>query len=304
MATGACVIRFEDGGGYCHCGVNGPGQSQEACELNHGTFVEGATCCLSDCSAFNNNLYCFATPDARCPSQTPFAMLDDQQNLVVSCHASPGDCVGKLINCYFLACCCGTNCVQSYGTPCPAGCVGRATNEYCEPLGPIRCDGVGCCLCDRCCDMPSATCLAKGGTVMSGSCSQAATQTSCRTTNKKPACKGGKWTLGMRPTAHGAKPGVMSIVSERTHKTKDLPSGQNECRKVYGWLQRSATEGVMQGRICNQSNQRCTTATKKSPIMKLVRDANTGVMKWEGKYRTPCPEQSDMGCATTVGCAA
>lgn len=196
-------------------------------------------------------------------------------------------------------------------TPCGNAILGShivsGTPSWCTSISDDRCasDGVGCCLCDRCCDMDPSACASKGGTVMSGSCSVPATQTTCRNANVKSKCKGGIWNLGIRPTQHTAKPGVMSIVSAITHKTKDLPSGQNECRKVYGWLQRSTTKSVMEGRICNQPNARCVS-TKKSPIMQLVRHATSGVMQWEAKYRTPCPEQNDFlsTCSTLVGCAA
>lgn len=202
-------------------------------------------------------------------------------------------------------CCCPTGCENvSVFESCPLGCTSKPGGLACVSVDDPACTG-GCCLCDRCCDMPASDCITKGGSVMSGSCSVAATQTSCKNANVKPACEGGIWKLGIRPTQHTAKPGRMSIVSALTHKNKDLASGQTECRKIYGWLQKSATTGAMEGRICNQYNQRCVS-TKKSPIMKLVRNATSGVMQWEGKYRTPCPEQADFvsTCSTIVGCTA
>lgn len=250
------------------------------------------------------------------------------------CLTTLAQCRAIIIDCASVRCCCtnaqgqrecsvqpgtvcqGVNCtIHGQNSPCGVvfdcpPCQGPNTSLYTcsDPCGA----GTGCCLCDRCCDMPSQTCLDKGGKVMNGSCSMQTTRDACKAANWPPACKGGKWLLGIRPTAHTAKPGKMSIVSERTHKNIDRPSGQTECRKVYGWLQKSATKGVMEGRICNTYNQRRTNCgnaslnARKSPIMKLVRHATRGVMVWEGKYRTPCPEQSQFlsTCSTLVGCAA
>lgn len=189
---------------------------------------------------------------------------------------------------------------------------------YCKGESDERCGGTGCCLCDRCCDMDSTTCLAKGGTVMSGSCSAPATQTSCKNNNVKPSCKQGIWKLGIRPDAHYANmtnpvsPHRLDIASVAKQKTKDNPGGIEECKINYGWLQRSATGNAMEGRICNTYNRNrtnCGNATlnaNKSPTLNLVRSATTGAMEFVGRYRVPCPEQSEFlsTCNTQVGCAA
>ena len=221
------------------------------------------------------------------------------------------------VNCKFLGCCCNGVCknrpdfdlTTCQETSCPVyfndqSCRERAT--ICKPEDNFCPTGTGCCLCDRCCDMDSVTCVNKGGTVMSGSCTASATQTSCKNANVRPPCKQGTWKLAMRSTAHTAKPGKMSIASSAGQRTNDYATGTNECRTSYGWLQRHATKGAMEGRICNKYSNSCMSGAnankKRSPTLKLVRNATRGVMEWQGRYRTPCPESSDMGCSTTVGC--
>ena len=294
------------------------------------TYYPGLSCCVVQGLPNQRTLTCQHTIFEGCPGGNAIVNAYSGDGAVVN-QVLYGVCVNSLAGCNSVRCCCGSQCKLSPGLNCDAlndaSCIqapgvnswlsgSNAVLYECAPcLNPppgnyacseTLCGGTGCCLCDRCCDMPSQTCLDKGGKVMTGSCSTQATKDACKAANWPPKCKGGVWTIGIRPTEHTAKPGRMSIVSKLTHKNIDRASGQTECRKVYGWLQRNATQGVMEGRICNQSNQRCATATKKSPIMKLVRNATSGVMQWEGKYRTPCPEQADFlsTCSTTVGCAA
>lgn len=198
-------------------------------------------------------------------------------------------------------------------------------DQLCQGIDDPACQppDAGCCLCDRCCDGLTATqCTAKGGSVMrSGSCTTSTTQTACKNANVKPACRQGKWKLGKLPPEHWAgrvnplqQGGRMEIVSTTGLKTKDKAAGSGsqfeECRQVYGWLQKSTTKNVMEGRICNTYNRNRVNCgnpalnANKSPTLNLVRSTTNGAMEFTGRFRIPCPESTDMGCATTVGCAA
>ena len=156
--------------------------------------------------------------------------------------------------------------------------------------------------------MSAEQCSALGGTQTLGSCDDPGVQTACRSSNIRKPCKTRTWKLAKRPTEHNTgfanpiRTGWMEIVSETPERTKDAATTAEECKYNYGWLQKSATGHVMEGRMCNTYNRQCAGFTKRAQRLRLVRSAAGGTMEFQGSYRPPCPEESEMGCATTVGC--
>jgi hypothetical protein len=186
--------------------------------------------------------------------------------------------------------------------------------RYCKSANDDRC-GVGCCLCDRCCDgLTTQQCTDKGGTPMAGSCNLQSVKDTCRSTNWKRPCVRGTWRAARRPAEHypsnvGTPPlpsgttraGRWEPSSISRQRNMDQPGGSytaaNECKLSYGWIQRS--NGRWDGKICNTYNNRCPGG-KRTQLLRLKR--NGGRWDWQGNYRPPCPEEADLGCNTTVGC--
>lgn len=169
--------------------------------------------------------------------------------------------------------------------------------RLCTSVNDQACVGTGCCLCNRFCTLPEATCTAIGG--VSG-----VTQASCAASNRKPACRKGYWKRGIRPSQHRTgmtRPIGNGVALHSKQPTKDT-TATNECRVAYGWQQRHATKGMMHGAICNTFNRGCPTQSRTTRKLKLVRHPTRGIMRMEGKYRRPCPEATEMGCTTTVNC--
>lgn len=208
-------------------------------------------------------------------------------------------------------CCCPTGCQDvSSSDSCPQGCFGKSDNTPCVGVNDPAC-GQSCCLCNQCCDIDALTCAARGGATMSGSCSQPATQTSCRNANVKPSCKKATFQIGPRAASHTTaflpiRPHVLEVVSTGKHRLKDLPMGTEECRQQYGWMQPSTAKNEIEGRICNTWNRNCVGTGQKgktSPALKLVKSTQGNFMEFQARYRPPCPEQTGAGCYN-VGCAA
>lgn len=292
-------------------------------------YFPGVGCCVVQEFPFRIDLRCQHTIFDGCPGSSPVV---DQYSAIgqVVDQVQYGVCVNSLAGCNSVRCCCGSQCKMSPGLNCDSiddvNCIempgvnswlsGSAAVLYeCSPcLNPLPagcpgpfpqckyvcsealCGGSGCCLCDRFCAMDAATCASKGG-------QPAASAAACKAANVKPACRKGFWKRGKRPTNHTPVNRLftrgMALFSKQ--KTKDLSPASDECKTQYAWMQRHATRSMMHGAICNQFNKACPN-TRTARKLKLVRHPTKGMMRFEGKYRKPCPESADMGCTTTVGC--
>ncbi len=206
--------------------------------------------------------------------------------------------------CNLRGCCCPGGCQDVLANqPCPTGCTAKADGRQCDGAADPACGN--CCACNRFCNLPAATCAAIGG--VSG-----VTAAACAAGNVKPPCRKGFWKLGKRPTEHRTglnRPAVngLGIWSKQSTKDRDpaatFPPERVECRTTYGWTQKHATRGMVHGAICNTFNRNCPTQSRTTRKLKLVRHPTRGIMRIEGKYRRPCPETGDMGCANLVGCS-
>lgn len=262
-----------------------------------GQFYPGTTCCIptQQCSPgcrFDvlTNLACTANEHAECCTA-----------YVSGCNA--GFCLppsgGDPAGCFNLTTACG----NAMGSRLPS----TSFPPYCVSEQDPRCvvAAQGCCLCDRCCDMDATACTNMGGTPMPASCSQTSTQSVCTSARVKPACKKATYRAARRPDAHrtgstiNPPRGRWEPCSIAKQKTIDTPNvtGTAECKLSYGFVQRNG--GRWEGKFCNTYNNRCASG-KRSPTLNMVR--NGGRWDFEGKYRHPCPEESEMGCTRTVTC--
>jgi hypothetical protein len=250
--------------------------------------------------------------------------LAQSVNLAGPFYSRPS-CEAILLECASRRCCCGPDsnreCTLQRGSgPCQGeSCVDTGLNQSllttyyaCPPCDPNYPDPTryncseticssGCCLCNRFCPLPAATCTSLGGTMTS--------QASCAAANRKPACRRGYWKWGKRPSQHVAgmtRPvgnNRMAIFSKQNATKDTTAAGTSECRTTYGWMQRHATKGMMHGAICNQFNRNCSQSRTSRKLV-WTRHPTRGMMRLQGKYRRPCPEASEMGCSTTVNCTA
>lgn len=316
---GACVQ-----GGFCQCLEMplGPGQCA-------GTFYPGVSCCGSGagCTPISQGNYfvsCQLTNNPDCPGFYgfhPFSCLFENRDL----------CIQHLLECTSSRCCKDGECTIFQGSLCPDdtyqhtglnnsgfpgiyhACPPCPTSAP-APFTQLNCSssvcGQGCCLCNRCCDMPPSECLQKGGTPTQG-CSDANVRTACRVSNVKPPCRKGEWKVGKRPSPHfsgmtiGAAANRMAIFSNAPQRTIDRAPGTEECRVSYAHIEKHPGRSYAGAGLCNTYNRNCTQPTQSGRVrqrMKLVKSATKNAMVWEGRYRPPCPESADFGCTQTIGC--
>lgn len=272
---------------------------------------------------------CSASPYVNAPASTVFGQCyedpphggltfipeRERSTYDICCHSISSD------QCRGVGCCCPDGSCRNIGYyregVCPrvfsdcnidagTGCANRGRTCV---TGDDNC-GTGCCLCNRCCDMPASECTSKGGTV-TGSCSDANVRTSCRVSNVKPPCRKGEWKVGKRPSPHfsgmtiGAAANRMAIFSNAPQRTIDRAPGTEECRVSYAHIEKHPDRSYAGAGLCNTYNRNCTQPTQSGRVrqrMKLVKSATKNAMVWEGRYRPPCPESADFGCTQTVGC--
>lgn len=296
------------GGSFCNRYIFRTDGTPDCGESNYTDCVDGLIlqinnpvgCCPRVGAAYNG---CYNSESSTCCAQAGDSILANHCSFYQTDPCVKG-------------CCCTTGCTNvSTNVQCPQGCTPKASGLACSGTNDPECGG-GCCLCDRCCDMSATDCAARGGTAITGSCGASATQTTCKNSNARRSCVSGIWSAARRPAAHfpsnigtpalfppAFKSGRWEPASIAKQRNLDRPGGSYseaaECRMSYGWLERA--EGRWDAKICNTYNNRCASG-KKTQKLKLTRVG--GRWEWRGAYRPPCPEESDMGCATTVGCPA
>lgn len=282
-----------------------------------GNFVPGQVCCGA--AYPNGTVHPNACTGVNPPNSVDTCILNEFHNWVnlEQCNAGGtpttfGECKSLMLTAQCNPPCClpatstdPIECINTSGQCCGAISGARLPGgNPCTSVDDPKClTGQGCCLCDRCCDMDSQTCLNKGGTPMPASCSQTSTQSACTSARVKPSCKRGTWQAARRPAAHRAgstinpPAGRWEPASIAKQRNMDVANVTGECKLSYGWVQRN--NGRWEGKICNTYNNRCSSG-KRAPVMNVVRKG--GRWEWEGKYRIPCPEESEMGCNRRVTC--
>lgn len=278
------------------CQSNAIKLPDQDCCCNKNGITAAVTSCVYIASQNHWRMYCGAQP-------TPN----------VGAFSSGEECAKRIVECKYNTCCDGAACSFQLGEmPCPFG--GTSIGES-IPCAPNPC-GIGCCLCDRCCDgLSAAQCIAKGGQTMAGSCASSGVRSTCSAANVKPACKSTRMGLAIRPSQHypneagqnPAAPGRLEIVSRNPQRAKDRAVATDECRYVYAWGQKAVgNDGAIEGRMCNQFNRNCVSSkvTQKARLVKS--QSFPGAVEFYGQYRAACPEQADFvsNCTTRVPCPA
>lgn len=254
---------------------------------------------------------CCRTAPTGCNKSVPGVTfcISEPGNIQLGPWSTLGDCCAALsTNCTPHGCCCGSSCrnvwigvscengCQNFGFDCsiPGSCTDRST--ICTGPEPRSC-GNGCCLCDHCCDMPSAQCSSLGGLPLGQSCTDPTMQANCRNQIVRKPCVEGLWHAFK--TAAGNRWEIGSVLAENP---TDRPASEVECRMVIAKIQKAAPAKRWEALICNQYNRRCS-GTKAVQPLRMNKNGAGNRWHWAGRYRPPCPESLASPCVGgNVGC--